>query len=72
MPLLAPASTPTDIVQRLHAEIGKALQDPELLQGLRAAGVAPNLQAPQELAAFLRAEHEKWGRVVRDTGATVN
>jgi len=34
--------------------------------------VAPNLKAPQELAAFLRAEHEKWGRVVRDTGATVN
>ena len=70
--VVAPASMPTEIVHRLHAEIGRALQDPELLQGLRAAGVAPNLKAPQELAAFLRAEHEKWGRVVRDTGATVN
>jgi tripartite-type tricarboxylate transporter receptor subunit TctC len=70
--VIAPAATPSEIVQRLHAEIGKALQDPELLQGLRAAGIAPNLKSPQELAAFLRAEHEKWGRVVRETGATIN
>jgi tripartite-type tricarboxylate transporter receptor subunit TctC len=27
---------------------------------------------PQELNAFMRAEYEKWGKVVRDTGATVN
>jgi tripartite-type tricarboxylate transporter receptor subunit TctC len=70
--VIAPAATPAEIVQRLHAEIGKALQDPELLQGLRAAGIAPKLKVPQELAAFLRAEHEKWGRVVRETGATIN
>jgi tripartite-type tricarboxylate transporter receptor subunit TctC len=70
--VLAPASMPAEIVKRLHAEIGRALQDAELLQGLRAAGIAPNLKGPQELGAFLRAEHEKWGRAVRDTGATVN
>jgi len=70
--VIAPAATPSEIVQRLHAEIGKALQDAELLQGLRAAGIAPNLKSPQELAAFMRAEHEKWGRVVRETGATIN
>jgi len=70
--LLAPAATPADIVQRLHAEIGKALQDPELLQSLRAAGIAPSLLGPQELGAFMRTEHEKWGRVVRETGATIN
>lgn len=70
--VLAPASMPAEIVQRLHAGTGEALQDAELLQGLRAAGIAPNLQGPQELGAFLRAEHQKWGRVVRETGATVN
>ena len=70
--VLAPASMPSEIVRRLHAEIGRALQDPDLLKGLRAAGIAPNLKGPQELGAFMRAEHEKWGRVVRDTGATVN
>jgi tripartite-type tricarboxylate transporter receptor subunit TctC len=70
--VLAPASMPSEIVRRLHGEIGKALQHPDLLIGLRAAGIAPNLKGPQELGAFMRAEHEKWGRVVRDTGATVN
>ncbi len=70
--LVAPAATPAEIVQRLYAEIGKALQDPELLHNLRAAGIAPSLLGPQELGAFVRAEHAKWGRVVRDTGATIN
>ncbi len=70
--LLAPAATPADIVQRLHTEIGVALEDAQLAQGLRAAGITPALLGPQELGAFLRAEHDKWGRVVRDTGATIN
>jgi len=70
--LLAPAATPADIVQRLHTEVGLALEDAQLAQGLRAAGIAPALMGPQELGAFLRAEYDKWGRVVRDTGATVN
>ena len=70
--LLAPAATPAEIVQRLHAEVEVALQDPELLKSLRAAGIAPSPLRPQELGAFMRAEHEKWGRVVRDTGATIN
>ncbi len=70
--LLAPAATPADIVKRLHTEIGKALQDPDVLKSLRAAGIAPSLLGPQELGEFMRAEHEKWGRVVRETGATIN
>jgi tripartite-type tricarboxylate transporter receptor subunit TctC len=70
--LLAPAATPAAIVERLHAELGRALQEPEVQQSLRAAGLAPALMGPRELGAFLRAEQEKWGRVVRETGATVN
>jgi tripartite-type tricarboxylate transporter receptor subunit TctC len=70
--MLAPAATPAAIVERLHAEIGKALQDAEVVQSLRAAGIAPALLGPQELGTFLRTEQEKWGRVVRETGAKVN
>ncbi|MEO8717874.1 MAG: tripartite tricarboxylate transporter substrate binding protein [Burkholderiales bacterium] len=70
--MLAPAGTPAAIVQRLSAEIGKALQDPEMVQQLRNAGIAPSYLGPQEFGAFMRAEHEKWGRVVRETGATIN
>jgi tripartite-type tricarboxylate transporter receptor subunit TctC len=70
--LAAPAGTPADIVQRLYAETAKALQDAELQQSFRAAGVEASPLSPQELAGFMRAEYEKWGKVVRDTGATVN
>lgn len=70
--LLAPAATPSEIVRRLHAEIGKSLQDAQFASSLRAAGIAPALLGPQETGAFLRAEYDKWGRVVRETGATIN
>lgn len=70
--LLAPAATSADVIGRLYAEIGKALQDADLVKNLRGAGIAPSLLGPQELGPFLRAEHEKWGKVVRDTGATIN
>jgi tripartite-type tricarboxylate transporter receptor subunit TctC len=67
-----PPGMPADIVQRLNAEIGKALRDPEVQSNFRAAGVDATSMGPQELSAFMRAEYEKWGKVVRETGATVN
>ena len=70
--IAAPAGTPAEIINRLHAETAKALQDPELQASFRSAGVSATIMNPQEFGAFLRAEHEKWGKVVRDTGATVN
>ena len=70
--LAAPAGTPQPTIERLYAETAKALQDPELRRSFRGAGVEPHLLAPRELAAFMRAEHGKWGKVVRETGATVN
>jgi tripartite-type tricarboxylate transporter receptor subunit TctC len=70
--LAAPAQTPPEIVGRLYAETAKLLQDPELRQNLRGAGIEARAMGPHEFAAFLGAEHAKWGKVVRDTGATVN
>ena len=67
-----PPGMPADIVQRLHAEIAKALREPEVQANFRAAGVEATAMGPQELTSFMRAEYDKWGRVVRDTGATVN
>ena len=70
--LSAPAGLPAEIVERLNTEIGKALQDAELQKNFRSAGVDPTSMGPQELERFIRAEYDKWGKVVRDTGATVN
>lgn len=67
-----PAGMPADIVQRLSNEIAKALKDPEVQNNFRTGGVDAVWMGPKELNAFMRAEYEKWGKVVRDTGATVN
>ena len=70
--LAAPAGTPAEIVGRIHAETARVLQDAELQQSFRSAGITAAIMGPQEFAAFIRAEHAKWGKVVRDTGATIN
>ena len=67
-----PAGLAAEIVQRLQSEIAKSLQDPAVQKNFRSAGVEPTFMGPEELARFMRAEYEKWGKVVRDTGATVN
>jgi tripartite-type tricarboxylate transporter receptor subunit TctC len=67
-----PPGMPADLVEKLSVEIAKALQDAEVQKNFRAAGVDATSMGPQELNAFIRAEYEKWGKVVKDTGATVN
>ena len=70
--IAGPAGMPADIVQRLNSEIARALKDPEVQTNFRSGGVDAAWMGAQELTAFMRAEYEKWGKVVRDTGATVN
>lgn len=70
--LVGPAALPPDVIERLSTEVAKALQDAELRQSLRAAGVEAATMEPPAFAAFMRDEHAKWGRVVRETGARVN
>jgi tripartite-type tricarboxylate transporter receptor subunit TctC len=67
-----PAGMPAEIVQRLNTEIAKALKDPEVQKNFHSGGVEATSMGPQELERFMRDEYEKWGKVVRDTGATVN
>jgi len=67
-----PAGMPPQIVERLHAAIGKVLQDPELRASFRTGGVEATAMTSAELAAYVRSEYDKWGKVVRETGATVN
>jgi len=64
----APAGTPADIVQRLHAEARRALTSPEIAGKLAKTGNAPVVSAPAEFAAFVRTEIAKWARVIRESG----
>jgi tripartite-type tricarboxylate transporter receptor subunit TctC len=70
--LFAPAGTPRDVLAKLHAEIAKVLAAPEACAGVAATGLEVSLSTADEFSTFVRSEHEKWGKVVRDTGATVN
>ena len=70
--VLAPARTPAEIVNRLSGEIEKALKDPEMVANLRKAGIGPTYMGPAQFGPFMRTEYEKWGQVVRQTGATIN
>ena len=66
--LFAVAGTPHEIVARLQAEVAKVLRLPEVrerLAGLGADGVG---STPEEFAAFVRAEHARWGKVIREKG----
>jgi tripartite-type tricarboxylate transporter receptor subunit TctC len=66
--LFAVAGTPREIVARLQAEVAKVLRLPEVrerLSGLGADGVG---SSPEEFAAFVRAEHARWGSVIREKG----
>ena len=70
--LLAPAGTPRDVVQKLYAAARRALSTPEARKSLERAGVEVSLSSPEEFAALLETERDRWGKVVRETGATVN
>jgi len=70
--LLAPPGTPHDIVAKLNASITKILSTPEAKKLMASAGVDVATGSPEELAALMRSELDRWGKVVRETGATVN
>jgi tripartite-type tricarboxylate transporter receptor subunit TctC len=63
-----PARTPRSIVSRMHAEIVKALPQPEVGARLAADGAEAVGSSPQEFAAHVRAERDKWARVIKQTG----
>jgi tripartite-type tricarboxylate transporter receptor subunit TctC len=70
--LLGPAGLPRDIVTRLNSEIIKALGSAETRKMILAAGVEVSTSSPEEFAVLLRSEYDKWGKVVQETGATIN
>ena len=70
--LLAPASTPADIINRMQQETAKALASPAIKEKLLAQGAIPGGNTPQEFAKMIDAEHIKWAAVVKASGAKVD
>jgi len=63
--IVLPAGTPREIVERVSADIQKLLNDPQLRERMIDRGGIPDPRTPQEYAAFLRSEIEKWAQVAK-------
>jgi len=70
--ILAPPGTPRDVVMKLNSAITKILAEPEAKKLMASAGVDVATSSPEEFAALLRSEFDRLGKVVKETGATVN
>ena len=66
--VFAPARTPRTIVERLHQEIIKLLQQPEVTARFAADGAEPVGSTPQQLDAHVRDERDRWSNVIKDAG----
>jgi tripartite-type tricarboxylate transporter receptor subunit TctC len=67
--VFAPAGTPRDALDRLHAEFTKALASPDVREKMLALGAEPVGSRPEEFAAYIRAERDKYARVIKASGA---
>ncbi len=70
--VFAPARLPRELVTRLHAEIDKVLKQPETQEKLRGVGVDIIGSSPEQAAAFVKSESEKWARLIKASGAKID
>ena len=66
--MFAPAGVKPDIVERLNGELAKALNAQDTKAKLANVGLDVATSTPAEFAKFVRAEYEKWGKVIKDAG----
>jgi tripartite-type tricarboxylate transporter receptor subunit TctC len=64
--------TPRPIIDRLNAEIGRALHAPDVKQLLLSQGLEVRTSTPQEFSAYIRSEFDKWAKVIKDAGIVAN
>jgi tripartite-type tricarboxylate transporter receptor subunit TctC len=66
--LFAPAGTPVEIVKRVHAEVQKIMQSPEVVKRLETEGAKFLPMTAEQFADFQKAELAKWGKAIREAG----
>jgi tripartite-type tricarboxylate transporter receptor subunit TctC len=69
--LLAPVGTPADVLARLSTELRTAMDQPDVRERFEAQGFAAAWSTPDAFASFITAEIDKWAKVVKTSGATV-
>lgn len=66
-----PTGTPVEIITKLNAAVVQALNSPDVLARIRGLGQYPAPSTPAQFADFIRADYERWGKVVKASGAKV-
>ncbi len=66
--LVAPAATPREIIRRLNAELVRLAAIPDYRQQLEKQAFEPLTSLPEQFPAFVQAELDKWGKVIRTAG----
>jgi tripartite-type tricarboxylate transporter receptor subunit TctC len=66
--LLAPAGVPREIVNRLHGEVARHVNSPELRESILRQGAEPVGSTPEQFAAFIKSEAQKWSQVIKQAG----
>lgn len=69
---VVPSATPRDIVNKLGADLAKAIQSPETRARMAQIGLTPVGDTPEQFDAFIRTEIDKWAKVVKASGATTD
>ncbi len=70
--MFAPAGTPAPVVAKLNATIVKVLAQPDIKKKLAEQGAEAAGETPEQFAAFIQKESVKWGKVVKESGASVD
>jgi tripartite-type tricarboxylate transporter receptor subunit TctC len=64
--VVAPAGTPPGIITKLNAAFAKVQEMPEARKEFENVGAMVESGTPEEFASFIKAEHERWGKVIRE------
>ena len=70
--IVAPSATPRDLVNRIGADIARAVKASDLTERMRQQGMEPVGSTPEQFDALIRSEIEKWAKVVKQSGAKVD
>lgn len=70
--VVVPAFTPRAAIVKLNAAIVQALNSPDVLKRIRSVGLTAAPSTPAEFAAYIRADFERWGKIVKKSGAKID
>jgi tripartite-type tricarboxylate transporter receptor subunit TctC len=69
--LLVPAGTPPDVVGKIYLDLVRITQSPEMKDRMLAQGLQPVANSPEEFAIFLKADVQRWRKLVKDVGISL-